>query len=181
MGDSSKGLSIAAYAEHRKRLGLPGGSPWSVKKALRDQRIGKNQHGKIDPETADQQWDKNTNPAQVRDPAVLAEKAVQRLQKTKQPPGPDNSGIPSYSQSRAVKEAYQARIARLQYEEMTGQLVKVSEVKVEAFKRARTARDQILSVPDRVASIIAAEEDPDTVRDVLDDELRKALEVLANV
>ena len=181
MGNSSKGMSIAGYAAHRKRLGLPGGSPWSVKKALRDQRIGKNENGKIDPDTADQQWDQNTNPAQVRDPAVLSEKAVQRLQGKSPVTAPDNTGVPSYSQSRAVKEAYQARIARLQYEEMTGQLAKVSEVKLEAFRRARTARDQILSVPDRVGPILAAENDPDVVRDLLEEELRKALEVLANV
>ncbi len=111
----------------------------------------------------------------------LSEKAVQRLQKQNRSPGSDGPGVPSYSQSRAVKEAYQARIARLQYEEMTGQLVKVSEVKVEAFKRARMARDQILSVPDRLAAVLAAEDDSDTVRDLLDEELRKALEVLANV
>lgn len=181
MAGTSIGMSIAAYAEHRKGKGLPGGSAWSVKKALRDQRISKNEHGKIDPESADRQWDQNTNPAQVRDPAVLAEKAVERLQKQSRAPASDSPQVPSYSQSRAVKEAYQARIARLQYEEMTGQLVKVSEVKVEAFKRARMARDQILSVPDRVASVLAADDDPESVRDILDDELRKALEVLANV
>ena len=174
------GLTIVQYAEHRKARGLPGGSPWAVKKALRDKRISKNEHGKIDPESADQQWDQNTNPAQVRDPAVLSQKATQRLQKRSVAPPSDGTGVPSYSQSRAVKEAYQARIARLQYEEMTGQLVSLNEVKIEAFKRARMARDQILTVPDRVASILAAEEDPDTVQEILDVELRKALEVLAD-
>ena len=48
--DPSLGLTIRAYADLRKEHGLPGGSPWSVNKALRDGRITRNSHGKIDPE-----------------------------------------------------------------------------------------------------------------------------------
>lgn len=143
-----KGLSIRAYAEHRKTMGLHGSSPWSVKKAIRDNRITRDEDGKIDPEVADRQWDQNTDPAQQRGPREPPSNV-----KSRPAPGPDSplSGIPSYSQSRAVKEAYQARIARLQYEEMTSQLVRADSVKVEAFRRARMIRDQILAIPDRMA------------------------------
>ena len=89
--------------------------------------------------------------------------------------------VPPYSQSRAVKEAYQARISRLIYEEKKGSLVNVNEVKFEAFRRARMARDQILAVPDRVAPILAAEDDEDRIQEILESELRDALEVLSNV
>ena len=173
----SKGLSIRAYAEHRKQQGLPGGSAWSIKKALRDQRITRNEHGKIDPEVADRQWEQNTNPAQQRSPQKPSTRAKGQATPTTEP---SPLGIPSYSQSRAVKEAYQARISRLQYEEMTGQLVRIDSVRVEAFRRARTVRDQILAIPDRLAAILAAENDAAEVCCLLEDELRKALEVLAD-
>lgn len=168
-----KGMSIRAYAEHRKNKGLPGGSAWSVKKALRDQRIIRNEHGKIDPEIADQQWEQNTSPAQQRT-------GRSSIATTGGGTGPGHLSIPSYAQSRAVKEAYQARIARLQYEEMTGQLVRVDSVKVEAFRTARRVRDQILAIPDRLAPLLAAEDDALEVNRLLVGELRAALEALAD-
>ena len=174
----SKGLSIRAYAEHRKQKGLSGCSPWSVKKALRDGRITRNEHGKIEPGIADREWEQNTNPAHRHDPKLLS---VIDGGQTQPAPELTPPGIPSYSQSRAVKEAYQARIARLQYEEMTGQVVRASAVKAEAFRRARMVRDQILSVPDRLAPVLAAEGDAREVHLLLEEELRKALEAQANV
>ena len=128
MKKTKKGMSIRAYAAYRKKLGLPGGSAWSVKKALRDGRITRNKHYKIDPEVADREWLLNTNPAQQRDTGRQREAAPKRQ------PGPrqQQSGpqVPSYSESRAIKEAYQARISRLQYEEMTGKLISSDAVKI---------------------------------------------------
>ena len=114
---------------------------------------------------------------QQRDTQELSEKAKKKISRT---PEPTQPGIPSYSQSRAVKEAYLARISRLQYEEMTGQLVRENGVKTEAFRRGRMVRDQILSVPDRLASILAAEDDAAEVCRLLEQELRTALEALAD-
>jgi len=89
--------------------------------------------------------------------------------------------VPPYSQSRAIKEAYQARLSRLMYEEKKGSLINADEVKFEAFRRARMARDQILAVPDRIAPILAAEDDEEQIREILESELRAALEALTNV
>jgi hypothetical protein len=179
MTDPNVGMSIRQYAAYRKEQGLPGGSPWSVKKALRDRRISRNRHGKIDPEVADREWALNTDPAQQRD-TEQAQEAPQGRQVGPRERDASAVGVPSYSQSRAIKEAYQARISKLQFEEMTGKLVSSDAVKVEAFRRARMTRDQILSVPDRVAPVIAAESDERKVREILDTELRNALEVLAD-
>lgn len=59
-GRQRKGLTIRAYAAHRRGLGLPGNSNWSVQKALRDGRIRRNEDGRIDPEEADRLWLQNT-------------------------------------------------------------------------------------------------------------------------
>ena len=45
-----------------------------MKNALRDARITRNEHDKIDPKVADRQWEQNTNPAQQRDTKKLRKK-----------------------------------------------------------------------------------------------------------
>lgn len=66
---------------------------------------------------------------------------------------------PSLAQSRAVREAYQARLAKLEFEQKTGRLVSADEVKARAFRMARSARDSLLTMPDRLAPILASSTD----------------------
>lgn len=50
-----------------------------------------------------------------------------------------------------------------------------------AFRHAAiTARDAVLAVPDRVSAVLAAESDPDALHARLTEELRAALERLAD-
>ena len=92
------------------------------------------------------------------------------------PVGPPivNSG-PSFAQSRAIKEAYNARLAKLAYEEKSGALVRTDSVKVAWFNTLRVIRDRALNLPDRLAPLLAAETDPKVVRDLLEEELRTIL------
>ena len=85
-----------------------------------------------------------------------------------------NSG-PSFAQSRAIKEAYNARLAKLSYEEKSGALVRTDTVKVAWFNTLRVLRDRALNLPDRLAPLLAAETDPKIVRDLLEEELRTVL------
>jgi hypothetical protein len=62
----SNGLSYRKYGEHRKALGLAGHSPSAVKKAVDTGRITVNADGKIDPERADLEWEKNTDSSRGR-------------------------------------------------------------------------------------------------------------------
>ena len=88
---------------------------------------------------------------------------------------PGRSGGPSYAQSRAIREAYQARLAKLEFEERSGRMADVSKVKAEAFKVARTVRDGLLNLPDRIAHELAHETDPAKVHARLSDEIRIVL------
>lgn len=82
-------------------------------------------------------------------------------QPPQQPQQPDEQrGLPSYNQSRAVREAYAARLARLEYEEKAGKLVSVDAVRVQAFKAHRMVRDAIMNLPDRLSHQLAACNDP---------------------
>lgn len=164
-------LSISAYARHR------GVSHVAVLKAIKSGRIEKEPDGTIDVAKADVAWAKNTSPAQKRRKDTATVQALSARPATETPAL--NHG-PSYAQSRAVKEAYHARLAKLSYEEKSGALIKTDVVKVAWFNTLRVLRDRILNMPDRMAPIMAAESDPKIIRDFLDKELRQALEDAAD-
>lgn len=84
----------------------------------------------------------------------------------------------TYAQARAAREMYQARLARLEYEQKIGKLVSADEVKAEAFAAARRTRDAMLNISSRIANQLAAERDPAKISARLDDEIRRALREL---
>ena len=51
---------------------------------------------------------------------------------------------------------YSARLQQLDYEERSGLLCKVDDVKLAAFKSARLTRDAMLNIPARVVNEIVA-------------------------
>ncbi len=163
-------LSIAAYARHR------GVSHVAVLKAIKSGRIEKETDGTIDATKADAAWSRNTNKAQQRPPRSETPVTIKASApaETHLSPPIVNSG-PSYAQSRAVKEAYHARLAKLSYEEKSGSLIKIDAVKVSWFNILRVMRDRVLNLPDRLAPVLAAETDPKKVRDLLEEDLRLIL------
>ena len=73
-----------------------------------------------------------------------------------------------------------ARLAKIEFEERSGKLVNREEVTVAAFTAARTIRDSLLNIPDRVAAMLAAESDSVRTHQLLTDEIRKALGELSS-
>lgn len=165
-------MGLREYARHR------GCVPSAVSKALATGRIKLEEDGKIDPVKADQAWLLNTNQGQGMARVAPAPRA------SFAPPIPGNeplgkSAIPSYQDSRAIREAFNAKIARLDYEERTGKLLKAEEVAAQAFEVGRQVRDRILGVPSRLGAVLAAEVDANTIIRLLTQELRVALEGLS--
>lgn len=131
------GVSMREYARQR------GVDKESVRLAVHDGRlvnsVTKKENGRydIDVQLADEEWKQNTNPAKQRE--------------TKNKPAP-----PSMAQARAVREMYAARLTQLEYEERSGLLCKVEDVKLASFKSARLTRDAMLNIPARVVNEITA-------------------------
>jgi len=179
------GLSISAYARHRAEKGLKGQTHVAVIKALQAGRIVKEPDGTIDPVKADAAWNTNTDPAQQRQQKtekLPVPKTEPRPKPAAPPPDSDSAspqptqpGAPSYAQSRAIREAYAARLSKLEYEEKLGQLIKADKVRIAWFQTMRVVRDRLLNLPARLAAQLAAEGDERAVRSLLDEELRKAL------
>ena len=162
------GMNVTAYARHR------GVSHVAVLKAIKAGRIIKEADGTIDPVKADAAWEQNTSQAQQR-------KTTQKEASDARPADASPSGVsgvgngPSYAQSRAIKEADLARLAKLEYEEKSGAVVRTDSVKVAWFNILRVLRDRVLNLPDRMAPMLAAETDPKQVRELLDADLRQIL------
>ena len=173
----SEGQSIREYARHRRAAGLKGGAPSAVHKAIKTGRICLNEHGLIDPIQADAAWESSTDATRGDGHPGPT---VERRGPTSPPTAAPTSNAPSYATSRAIREAYSARLTKLSYEERSKILVDASRVQAEAFRRSRDARDALLAVPGRLAAILAAETDPAVVEARLNEELRMVLEVLAD-
>ena len=179
------GLSIRAYAQHR------GVSHTAVAKAIKAGRISTEPDGKIDPVKADAQWARNTLPSQnlntgaakpaakVATPPVSTPVSTGSSRELQPPVETGRISAPDYQTSRAIREAYAARLAKLEYEERTGKLISSDEVEMRTFNLARRLRDRMQTLPRRLAAALAAEQDPRVIEQRLDDEIRQALEELS--
>lgn len=172
------GISLRAYARHRRSLGLPGGTLSAVQKAVRDGRITLGRRGQINPAAADADWEEHTDMRQPGGGAAASRGAPQTGAGAAREPAPlkQSAAIPKFNVSRAAREAYAAMRAKVEYELLSGSVVKADRVQAEAFALARAWRDAMLAVPGRLASLLAAETDPAKIEALLLDELRGVAE-----
>jgi hypothetical protein len=155
-------LSQRAYARYR------GTALSTVQKAIHTGRISVLPDGRIDSDAADREWEANTK---TRGPVV---------RHRADDDGPDAFGAAQYTKARAVREHYQARLAKIDYEERVGNLVSKDEVQVAAFNKFRQYRDAMLNIPDRVAAMLAAETEEPKCYEIIATEIRKALNEFAD-
>lgn len=150
----------------------------------------------IDPQRAAEAWGRNRSPTMVRDKAALAAGAKRGwAQRRGEDPPPEDeadeaapppaggpplragSNLPSITESKAITEAYKARMAKLEYEEKAGKLVNADQVKVKFVSMVTAAKTKLMGVPSKAKSRIPTL----TVRDieVLEDLIAEALEEVA--
>lgn len=83
------------------------------------------------------------------------------------------------TEAKTAKAIYDARKARREHEEAAGLLVRIEEVRASVFKMCRIARDQLLTMEDRLSPILASQTDITEVRGTLRNEARRICEKLA--
>lgn len=156
------GISIRAYARQR------GVSDAAVRKAIAAGRIKLQPDGTIDPNKADQQWAKNTNPARESRqkakkprPKRPASDGVRAVQDTLKESGLraelGAAGSPSFNQARTAHEIAKAQLARIQLQEKRGEVINKSKTTAQIFRLAREIRDAWLNWPSRISAEMAAE------------------------
>jgi hypothetical protein len=147
-------MSLRAYAAHR------GCALQAVQKAIQSGRIKKDKSGKIDAGTADIDWAKSTDPSKQRNTA------------------PASTSADSFAKARAAREAYNAKLAQLNYEERSSGLVDAAMVRRRAFENARAVRDVLLNIPNRISGELAGQNDPQKIHNMLTVEITRALDEL---
>ena len=161
-------MKLLSQSEFARRQG------WSrqyVGKLVKSGKI-KLVNGKIDPEQAQAAIKAQSEPsselrAKPRSGSVL-------------PSAPtDSRQAVDFVTARTMREAFKAKMVKMEYEEKAGKLTDASKVKADAFRAGRIVRDSLLGIPDRLSDVLAAEEDPVKVRQLLMEELESILHELS--
>lgn len=169
-----KRMTFAQYAAHR------GVSRAAVTYAVQNGRIKPHVDEKHDRfllmEEADVQWEQNTD----KDRGVPAQKKAKEQDIEASVPSPgDKKNIPPLYESKAIKEAFFARAAKLRYETDAGKLIPANEVAMRWAQIVSIARTKILGVPSKYRQRM-----PEMTNEsylLLEEIIRETLEDLADV
>ncbi len=151
------------------------------------------ENGKIDPARADAALEAKRDPARAprrkniktgaervaETPAQDAPVSVPASTETVMLPGSGGGDLPKMLLKTRIKsELEKSKLLEIKARVEAGKYVDADEVKVAAFNRARIVRDGLLNIPDRMASLLAAESNEHKVHELLTLEIRTALEEL---
>jgi hypothetical protein len=81
--------------------------------------------------------------------------------------------------TRIKNEMEKGKILEAKARTELGELVSVEEVKTAAYNKARVVRDNLLNIPDRVASQLASLDNEKKIHEILLNEIRAVLEALS--
>ena len=143
------GISIRAYARHR------GVSDTAVHKAIRTGRITPEADGTIDPDRADRDWTRNSEP-----PKAGTGSRTVKVRVAEDPAPNLATGLPAGGttlvQARTVNEVVKAQTNKVRLARLKGDLVDRSQAIAHVFRLARTERDAWLNWPARISAQMAA-------------------------
>jgi hypothetical protein len=170
-------MSLCEYARHR------GCDKKAVQFAVERKRITRNEDGTIDSDRADQEWEENTLHSQAR----YGPKPPRSRPSHREAPGgghahslaeePRLGG--NFQNARAVREIYEARLKKLSFEQKQGTLLPRAEVEAATRNTFQIFREAMLNIPSRVAGQLAAESDALKIHEMLEMEIRLALQDFA--
>ena len=171
-------MTIVEYAEYKKvhmkvvqKAMQSGKIPFSVKGGRRY----------IDPIEADKSWGKPT--PEITDPRKQAN--LDRYATGTDPehrastPAEDDLHVQNAFASDASLKAYKAKIAKVEYEQKIGKLIDAEKVAENAALVAKTVRDSMRNIPQKVAAQLASETDVHAIEQLLVREIDTALEELS--
>lgn len=172
------GISIRAYARHR------GVTDTAVHKAIRTGRIAPEADGTIDPDKADREWARNSEPPKAGTRAK-APKAVVPEAPSAGGEGPAAlpTGGASLLQARTVNEVVKAQTNKVRLARLKGELVDRNQAIAHVFKLARSERDAWLNWPARISAQMASrlDIDPHAMHIALEAAVREHLQELGEM
>lgn len=129
--------------------------------------------GKVDTDVATMLYRKKTR-------ARANEKAVAPVNAPPAPPQTDDpisapGEVPDYQESRARREAAEADKAEMAVALLRDELIEKAKVTAEFVKQTAAVREGLLTIPARLAPVLAAETSLAVVQTLLDTEIRAVL------
>ncbi len=95
------------------------------------------------------------------------------------PEDADDENAPSYNRAAALEKHFKAKLAKLQYEEKAGTMVKIEAVAAVVEKEYSRVRARLLAVPSKLAPEVALLDDVGTCRAMIEAAIVDALAELA--
>ncbi len=188
-------MSQRAYARHRAEHGLPGSTHRAIQKAIEAGRIQVTAQGQIDSELADRQWAANSseghrrNPGQEEGARARAARPIERAapQERTPParrPPPPREATPqadetmSLAEASALEKVWKARLAELEFEKRSGELVAAADVDAKWVELVTLSKTKLLALPSKIKARIPSLDAAEVL--VIDQLVREALEELAS-
>lgn len=175
-------MGLREYSRYREAAGLPGTTLRAVQKALETNRItsvlDEKGRQKIDPEVADIQWGRNTDPDQSARANPGKEPGQTGGEKAS---GGKNEDGNRYWEAKTSREEVELARARLALEKDAGHLVDKDGVHRAGADAGRQLRDMMLALPARVAAELAVMTDARSIEVRIREELRKVLDQLSRM
>ena len=181
-----------SQAEFARRIGV---SRQYVGKLVKEGKLKKARNGKLDFQKAKAAIELIRDPA--RESKAKLEKAASDLAAPgpKEPKEPKKGGksggsgrMLTFAESKAMKEFWLAKRAKLDFERAAGTLLEEADTRKSLFEALRPLRESLLAAPGRMAGELAPLSDPsaiesrlmELVREALEEALERAKSVLAS-
>jgi hypothetical protein len=172
---------LISQREYARRRGI---SHVAVQRAVNSGRIS-TVGWRIDPEQADREWLENTDQSKPRNRITGRPKDARPPGEPSRPMDLDGAGggrsgaQAGYARARVAREFYMAQLAKLELERRSGEVVRADEVKVAAFNMTRETKERLRAIPGNVTDAIAATQDVDEVRRILEEEIDRVCREIA--
>jgi hypothetical protein len=163
-----KTLTIKDYSRHRKC------DKKTILEAVENSRITPIMRGHVmhfDVLKCDADWLANTDSTMNRNPLSHTSEYSEENKK--------NIKGPTLIQSRSIREAYQAKLAKIEYEEKTDRLINAELVRKQAFEMGRILRDSLLTIPSRISNELIGVNSAFEIEEIIERELLSSLNELS--
>ena len=178
-------ITVAEFAAQR------GVSPQAGRKAIKTGRLKRSVERKgsrnyvIDPEVAELEWSRNTEPQYQRTAEQInTGKARARGEDVPDPPPGNKGGAGTYASAKAAAEGYKAMLLKLDYEERSGKLLDKAAAERGFAAAGMQVRDAVMRTSTQMVGEIAtavgglSQEQRAAVMQVIDRHHVRALEEL---
>lgn len=173
-------MTVPEYARHR------GCTDVNVYQAIKAGRlegalmIDRLNRKNIDPVVADAQWEKTETYN------GLVQRARRDREKGRRPSSEDDDddyqgSDPNILAAKTRNEYLKVALNELVLDEKKQRLIDADQVRKETFEMARTIRENMMALPDRLSSKLAAERDEKKIHAELSMEIRKAIKVCQDI